>query len=186
MITPPLLGSVISRLDAAGIPCMLTGSMAAAHHGAGRATMDVDLVIDATAEQLHSFVDSLAGADVYVSGQAASDALAHESLFNVIDASTGWKVDLIIRKSRRFSVTEFGRRLPLDFDGHRLSVATVEDVILSKLEWAKLGGSARQIEDVRALVRASVSLDLSYINHWIAELGLATQWRAAQDVVASP
>lgn len=34
-----------------------------------------------------------------------------------------------------------------------MSVASVEDVIVSKLEWARLGESARQIEDVRALLR---------------------------------
>jgi hypothetical protein len=173
-------------LEAAGIPCMLTGSMAAAHHGAGRATMDVDLVIDATAEQLHAFVESLASTDAYVSSEAAQEALAHESMFNVIDAATGWKVDLIIRKSRLFSRAEFARRVPLEFDGQRLSVATVEDVILSKLEWAKGGGSARQIEDVSALIRVADSLDQAYLDRWIIDLQLAAQWRAARDAVPCP
>ena len=47
-----LLRTVAAALDAAGIPFMLTGSVAAAWHGAGRATMDVDLVIDPTADRL--------------------------------------------------------------------------------------------------------------------------------------
>jgi hypothetical protein len=36
-----LLRVVVARLEAAGIPFMLTGSFAAAFHGAWRATMDM-------------------------------------------------------------------------------------------------------------------------------------------------
>ena len=43
---------------------MLTGSVAVAFHGAGRATMDVDLVIDATRDQLRALVASLAALDL--------------------------------------------------------------------------------------------------------------------------
>ena len=48
MSASEILRTVVTQLDAAGIPFMLTGSVAAAAYGAGRATMDVDLVIDVT------------------------------------------------------------------------------------------------------------------------------------------
>jgi hypothetical protein len=51
-----LLRVLTDALDAAGIPSMLTGSLAAAFRGASRATMDVDLVIDPTAAALDDFV----------------------------------------------------------------------------------------------------------------------------------
>ncbi len=172
---------MVAALDAAGIPAMLTGSFAAAFHGAGRATMDVDLVIDPTASQIRTLVASLPAAQYYVSLDAALEAHATESMFNVIDLATGWKVDLIVRKSRPFSRTEFERRLPTNFDGVSLAVATVEDVIVAKLEWAKLGGSARQLDDVAALLRVNKStIDRAYLERWIGELGLSDQWQAAQ------
>ena len=34
-------------------------------------------------------------------------------MFDVIDVTTGWKVDLIVRKDRAFSEEEFSRRLPV-------------------------------------------------------------------------
>ena len=162
-----ILRTVVTQLDAAGIPFMLTGSVAAAAYGAGRATMDVDLVIHANSAQLGQLVAALSGPDLYVSGDAAIEALANQSMFNVVDSTTGWKADLIIRKARPFSVTEFDRRTPLEFEGMQLWVATVEDVIVAKLEWAKLGGSARQL------------LDRAYIERWVATLALAAQWLAA-------
>ena len=71
-----LLRSVVAALDAAGVPFMLTGSLAAAYHGAGRATMDIDIVIDPTAPQLRTLVRSLAATGVYLSSDAADEALA--------------------------------------------------------------------------------------------------------------
>jgi hypothetical protein len=74
--------------------------------------------------QLQQFVRSLPADEFYVDGSAAQEALAHEGQFNVIDLANGWKVDLIMRKSRPFSRTEFGRRLPVEAWGVALSVAT--------------------------------------------------------------
>lgn len=176
-----LLEAIVSRLDLAGIPFMLTGSMAAAVHGAGRSTLDIDLVIEPTAAKLRAFVASIASPDRYVSDDAAAEALARESMFNVVDARSGWKADLIIRKSRQFSKTEFARRQPMLFEGIQLWVATLEDLIVAKLEWARLGGSARQIEDVASLLRvAGGSFDQAYISHWVEVLDLQSQWQAAR------
>jgi len=175
-----LLKTIVSQLERAGIPFMLTGSMAAAVHGAGRATLDIDLVIEPTANQLHTFVLSLEGRDHYVSNDAAQEALKHESMFNVVDTHSGWKADFIIRKSRRFSETEFARRQSIVFEGMQLWVATLEDLIVAKLEWSRLGGSHRQLEDVASLLRvAGESFDIGYVRHWVEVLDLRTQWEAA-------
>lgn len=180
MTATALLRSVVRALDATGIPFMLTGSLAAAYHGAGRATMDIDVVIDPTASQLTALLDSLAAPGIYVSNEAATDALAHRSMFNVIDMASGWKADLIIRKDRPFSEHEFRRRREAAYEGCPLWVTTVEDLIVAKLEWAKLGASARQLEDVAELLRLhDESLDRAYLQRWIGELGVSPQWRDA-------
>jgi hypothetical protein len=52
-----------------------------------------------------------------------------------------------------------------------LFVASVEDVIVSKLEWAKMGESARQIEDVAAVFKKQhAAVNRPYIEKWVAEL----------------
>jgi hypothetical protein len=176
-----VLGDIVAALDRAGIPHMLTGSLAAAYHGAARATMDVDLVIDPTDEQVRRLVGGLPGADYYVSLDAALEARRNESLFNVIHLASGWKIDLIIRKSRPFSRAEFDRRRTALWEGTRLSVATVEDVILAKLEWPKLADAARQLEDVAALLRVvATDLDQPYVDRWADALGVRAQWDAVR------
>jgi hypothetical protein len=176
-----LLRAIAAALRDAGIPFMLTGSNAAAYHGVARATMDIDLVIDPLPKQLESFVHRVEQDEMYVSRDAARDALANRTLFNVVDPASGWKVDLIVRKFRPFSDEEFRRRRPIDFLGVSVDVASLEDVVLSKLEWAKLGGSARQVEDVAKLVRLwRDDLDVEYVERWVSEMKLERQWQTAR------
>jgi hypothetical protein len=126
-------------------------------------------------------VESLPRAEYYADLGAALEAHKRESLFNIIDLKTGWKVDLIIRESRNFSREEFRRRLPVNLEGSRLFAATAEDVVIAKLEWSKLAQSKRQIEDVAAILRVRQgSLDHSYLDKWIRELGLEEQWDDAR------
>lgn len=178
-----LLRVLVRELDEARIPFMLTGSMAAAVHGAGRATLDIDLVIEVSEAQLTSFVASLSSPELYVSAEAAAEALAHETMFNVVDVESGWKADLIVRKDRPFSKSEFARRQSVDFEGLQLWVVSLEDLMIAKLERARLGGSARQLEDVAALLRAAVrELDVAYLEDWVGRLGLQSQWESAQQL----
>ncbi|MEO8183448.1 MAG: hypothetical protein ABI895_31830 [Deltaproteobacteria bacterium] len=119
----------------------------------------------------------------YVNREAALQAYGAESLFNVIDLTSGWKIDFIVRKSRAFSIEEFKRRREADLLGTTLYIASAEDVVLSKLEWAKMSGSERQINDVAGIIRTQgKDLDLPYVEHWVAVLSLESQWTQARSV----
>ena len=180
MTAPEVFRRIVDALDRAEIPYMLTGSFASSYHGVPRATQDIDIVVAPSPDQLRSFLRSLPESEYYVDLNAALDALARESQFNVVDITTGWKVDLIIRKSRSFSRAEFDRRLAVHLQGLRLYVATAEDVVLAKLEWSKTSGSQRQIEDAAGILRIRKDeLDRKYIENWVRELSLETEWEAA-------
>lgn len=172
---------ITSALDRAGIAYMLTGSFASVHYGAPRATQDIDIVIEADPTVLKSFVQSLERDEFYADVGAALEAQRKESMFNIIDRETGWKIDLIIRKSRAFSKEEFNRRCAVDLEGIRIFVASAEDIVIAKLEWAKLGKSQRQIDDVATILRLRRdALDRSYMEKWISTLELGEEWGAAR------
>lgn len=181
MITEDIFRRIIQALGRAGIPYMLTGSFASSYHGVPRATQDIDLVIAPSAAQLRNLVHLLPATEYYVNEETALDALARESQFNVIDFSTGWKIDFIIRKSRAFSRAEFDRRSAVDLFGLELFIVSAEDVLLAKLEWAKTGQSVRQLEDCANLIRVRWGeLERPYVEHWVAQLGLEEQWGTAR------
>jgi hypothetical protein len=102
-------------------------------------------------------------------------------MFNVIDRSTGWKMDFIIRKSRPFSEEEFRRRARVNLHGVPLFLASAEDIVIAKLEWSKLAQSQRQIDDVAAILRARPeTFDRSYTESWVTELHLNEEWEKAR------
>jgi len=177
-----LLAHVISGLDRAGIPYMVTGSLASSYHGEPRATRDVDIVVDPTPIALARLVDDLLAADFYVDAEAAQTALAERTQFNAIgpDAS---KVVFIIRKDRPFSIEEFGRREPADLLGTRGFAATAEDLVIAKLEWAATTDSERHRRDVAGIVAVSAQLDVAYVEQWASALGVLGQWQAIREEV---
>jgi hypothetical protein len=177
-------GQVFQRLtnalQSAGISYMLSGSFASAYYGTTRSTQDIDLVIEATPAQLEALARQLPQAEYYLELTAALEAHRQESMFNVIDLVTGWKIDFIIRKSRPFSQEEFRRRSQITLHGILIFVASAEDVILSKLEWSKLSESQRQLEDVAAILRSRWDqLDQAYLKKWLPVLQLESQWKTA-------
>jgi hypothetical protein len=175
------LARIIAALEVAGIPEMVAGSFASTFHGEPRTTQDIDLVIDPSREALERLVRSLEPAEFYVSAEAADEAWRCRGLFNVVDLASGWKIDLILRKERPFSRSEFDRRMPALILGVAVHVPTAEDTILAKLEWAQLGESERQLRDVVGVIElCGESLDRAYIERWARELGVETSWQWAR------
>ncbi len=171
------LSLIVRSLREAGIPFMLTGSLAAAYYGAPRATQDLDLVFESEPERLRRFAEALHAAGIYMDTETAIEALRTEGQFNAIDPSSGWKADLIVRKSRAFSAAEFGRRQHRNLLGLEIAVTTIEDLIIAKLEWSELGDSELQRRDVRELLElAGGSIDHAYLEHWIDALELGDAW----------
>ena len=172
---------ITNALNLAGISYMLTGSFASNLYGTGRATQDIDLVISATPDQMAPFLNSLPKSDYYFNLDAAKDAARRRSMFNVLDMSSGWKIDLIFQKLGPYHQQAFQRRIPAELEGVPVVAATAEDLIISKLDWARMGESSRQIQDVASVLKVQrQKLDYAYIERWIAELGLASQWSEAR------
>jgi hypothetical protein len=176
-----LLPRVTSALERAQVSYMLTGSVASSAHGIPRSTRDLDIVIAPTHAQLLALIQEFHGSRYYADEQQALQAMANQSQFNIIDYSSGWKVDFIIAEDSEYGQEAFGRRRLIDIAGTRVYIAGPEDVLIAKLRWAKLGGSDRQLQDAAGILMAqSDNLDVSYIERWVGNLQLEEQWRSVQ------
>lgn len=164
-----LLRDIVSRLDAAGIAYMLTGSVALNCYAQPRMTRDIDLVVAFhlnDAERIHEIL----GQDYYVSEDAAREAVAHQSSFNAIHQTTLIKVDFMVRKREDYRLPEFTRRQRLQLGDFDVWVVSKEDLILSKLHWARESRSERQLSDVENLI--ATGCDTEYLKTWSAKLNL--------------
>lgn len=172
---------VRAALEASGIPYFVSGSFASSAHGVPRSTNDIDIVIAPTAAQLRLLLENFPVADYAKDEEDAFDALERKSQFQVIDYATMWKVDFMIDQGTPFDASRFARRQVVDIAGVRLQTASPEDVLITKLWWAKLSDSDRQLNDAAGILRVQAQqLDESYVEKWVTALDLRTQWLAVK------
>jgi hypothetical protein len=168
------LAEVVTRLNASSVPYMITGSIASTFYSEPRSTRGLDVVVAAPQASIESFV-AMFDRNRYSIDNVAR-AIKDLDQFNIIDGESGWKLDVVIQKDRPFSRSEFDRRTKVSEYGLDFYIATVEDMILAKLEWAMLGQSERQLRDVSSMIDANRDLlDLDYLNLWAAELLVTDQ-----------
>ncbi len=164
-----LLRDIVTRLEAAGIDYMLTGSVALNCYAQPRMTRDIDLVVAFCLKDVARIHDIL-GQDYYVSEEAAREAVSSQSCFNAIHQITLIKVDFMVRKQEDYRLHEFTRRIRLKVADFEVWVVSKEDLILSKLHWARESLSERQLADVENLV--ATGCDTAYLRTWSAALNL--------------
>lgn len=164
-----LLFDVTRRLEEAGLDYMLTGSMALNHYAQPRMTRDIDIVIALLLKDLE-ILPAVFGEEFYFSEEAARGAVLGQSSFNVIHNESLIKVDFIIRKREDYRLAEFERRRRIEVQGHPMWIVSKEDLILSKLDWARDSQSQRQLTDVENLL--ATGADLNYLQAWSQKLNL--------------
>lgn len=165
-----VLQDAIVRLEGAGIAYMLTGSVALSYYAEPRMTRDVDLVVE-LADRAPDSIVALFAPDYYVSEADVGRAIAARSMFNVLHLAKLVKLDLIVRKETAYRRREFERRRRVQMPGFEAWVVSKEDLILSKLAWAKESGSELQLRDVGALLAAGA--DEAYLRSCAEELSVA-------------
>jgi hypothetical protein len=181
------LRRVCAALDLNKIPYMVTGSVASSIHGIPRSTNDLDVVIAPARDQLSALVQTFNRLGYYASWEDAEHALQHRDQFNVVDFANTWKVDLIVRKDRPFSESEFARREAIDIGEFRFVIAKPEDVLIAKLEWMKISPSERQLQDAAGiLIVQREHLDWAYIARWVADLQVQDQLDTVMRAAAQP
>lgn len=148
---------------------MLTGSYASNIYGRLRSTFDADIVLALQAPQMEALRHSL-GDDFYVDAATLDEVGKAGGQFNAIHKPSGLKIDFYLPRSARDRET-LSRRKTFDIWDARVSVISPEDLILSKLVWAKEGGSERQVEDALGVYELQKgALDMEYLKSKADEL----------------
>jgi hypothetical protein len=165
-----VLRDVSEKLACAGIPYMLTGSWALNYYAEPRMTRDIDVVVELDAQRADKLIE-LFESEYYIPQNAVARALANQSLFNIIHSQRIVKVDFIIRKNTAYRLAEFSRRRQVEVQDMMVWIVSKEDLIISKLIWAKESHSEFQLRDVRNLLKSGY--DSAYLTQWTRELGLS-------------
>ena len=166
-----IIKEIVRRLDNAEIKYMFTGSVAANFYTVPRMTRDIDIVIELKQKNVDK-IYNLFEKDFYVDEGMILEAIRKEGMFNIIHYQSVFKIDFIVRKNNPYRIEEFRRRKKITFEDAELYITAPEDLVLSKLYWAKESMSELQLNDVRNLLKSVKALDESYIEKWASCLGI--------------
>ena len=164
-----VLKDVTERFEKLKIPYMLSGSMAMICYAMMRMTNDIDIVIEAKMEDAEKIIKEFEP-DYYVPQNSVRTAISQKFMFNLLHSTKIVKVDCILRKDNEFQKLAFSNRKKVAFTDFDVWTITRDDLILSKLSWAKTTKSEMQMRDIASIIRNGY--DEEYVNFWAENLGV--------------
>jgi hypothetical protein len=151
------LASIADVFDALGLDWTVVGALAANRY---RATPRFTTDLDTMARPHRALVDALRRAGYEVTVFADDGEEPH-----LIRCHRGPVTIDVLLPVIEYQVVALERAVD--------HVLTAEDVIIHKL----IAWRPRDRDDVRSILEAGTSLDLGYLEHWIAEWGVTERWQ---------
>jgi hypothetical protein len=164
-----VLKDVTERFEKLEIPYMLSGSMAMVSYAMMRMTNDIDIVIEAKSEDAEKIIKEFEP-DYYVPQNRVQDAINRRNMFNLLHQTKIVKIDCVLRKDDEFQKLAFLNRKKIRFTDFDIWTIRRDDLILSKLNWAKKSRSEVQMRDVANIIRNGY--DKEYVELWAEKLGV--------------
>jgi hypothetical protein len=137
------------------------------YYAVPRMTRGIDVVAALRADDAARLKEVFAG-DYYIPDDSLDRALASHGMFNLVHLESVAKVDIIVRKDEEYRQTELARRRRVKLADFDVRIVSREDLILSKLVWAKPSHSELQLRDVRNLL--SPEMDMDYLRQWASRV----------------
>lgn len=165
---PDIVKRVITALNLAAIPHMLVGSFARNYYAEPRSTKDADVVLSVTKTSLAAFLEAL-GPDFRLDGQMSFETNTGTLRDILMHPESGFTVELFYLSDDPYDQERFQRRRRINYDGVPTSILTAEDVVVTKLRWAR----SKDLDDVRDVIamQGDQTLDWAYIHRWTAVHG---------------
>lgn len=174
---------VLAALEAADVPYMVGGAVAAWAWGEPRATRDLDVVIHVPVEGVNRLSEALTTRDMLLPADIILDNLLDDRAdipLNAIHVHSGYKADIyLLRAGDTLREQAFQRRKLVDLGPTlgQIYLHSPEDLILYKLWYYSLSQQTKHLRDITAIVLTLADeLDTDYIQHWAQEKGVNTLW----------
>jgi hypothetical protein len=172
-----------SRLQAAGVEAVVTGSVAAMFYGEPRLTHDIDLVVLLDDRSIRALVQAFPDEEFYCAPAEVIQVEARRSQrghFNIIHHETGFKADIYIAGEDPLHRWALANRRRAPFAGMMIDLAPPEYVIVRKLQYYREGHSAKHVSDIRGILRQQgEDIDREALESRVVGLGLQAEWAEA-------
>lgn len=142
-----LLLTIVRALSTFQVPYLLTGSFAVSFYGFPRATHDIDFVIEIDKPNLSRLACALRSLIPALSFSPKDfEELSDLGIASVYHKEEATKIDFWLNESKDFT-RQYSRRTRVRFDTVFITLASAEDIVLTKLAWCKEVLSERHMRD---------------------------------------
>ena len=173
-----LLKYTATQLRALDIHYAVVGSFASSIWGESRLTQDIDIVVDLRSGHVPQICAAFPDPEFYISATAVREAIVHGSQFNVLNPSSGTKLDFMIPGRTAWVLAQLNRSMQVQvFPDLAIDIAAPEDVILGKLVYYREGGSEKHLRDINGILDLSARIiDPEYVSRQAQHLGIDDLW----------
>lgn len=161
---------VLDALDAAGIPYMVVGSLASNFHGVPRSTRDADFVVEFDNTSLDRLRAHLPRA-LSLQPQGAFEAVTGTTRYVIDLAGSPFVCGLFVRSDDPHDREQFDRRQRVRALGRTTWVASLEDMLVTKLRWLLEARRSKDRDDIRNMLAVQSTNVGAYVERWTAAHG---------------
>lgn len=158
---------VIEALDAEKVLYFLAGSFASNYYGIPRSTKDADFVLQTHGGLGENFARRL-GDEFVFDPQLSFETVTGTYRQYIRHTKSSFKVELFLLSQDEHDQERFERRRPVKIFNRTVWLLCAEDVIISKLRWAR----SKDEDDVKNVMTVqNQKLDWNYIENWCRKHG---------------
>ena len=163
--------AVIDVLERLGIRYMIVGSLASNFHGIPRSTRDADFVVEIGPADPQRLTDALPAALV-LQPQAAFETVTGTTRHVIELARSPFVCELFVTSDDPHDRERLHRRERVHVFGRGAYVASVEDMIVTKLRWGMHARRSKDLDDARNMIAVrGDAIDWDYVQRWTSEHG---------------
>lgn len=159
---------VVAAFEKLGVDYLLAGAFSSNFHGIPRSTKDADFVAILSGKM--GALEKELGAAFEFDQQPSFEVVTGIYREKIRVPGLAFEIEIFHLSNDAHDQSRFTRRRRVldELIGREICVATAEDVIITKLRWAKIAKRAKDTEDVRDViaVQGDEALDWNYIHRW--------------------
>jgi hypothetical protein len=145
---------------------MLVGSLATNVYCVPRSTEDGDVVVNSSVSQVASRI-AAAYSNVQFDPQLTFESVTATRKIVLRTAQHGFEVELFQLSDDEHDQMRFSRRVKVNTMGREVWIASLEDMIVTKLRWSQSAGREKDISDARNLIGVQREfVDWPYVESW--------------------
>jgi hypothetical protein len=158
--------AVVKGLKNAGIDYMLVGGHVAVTYGVPRLTKDADFVVELGQASISELGKRLLPG-IVLDSQASFESATGTTFYRLKTRDGSYVIEIFLLSDDPHDKERFARRRPVKVLGEFMDLPTPEDLIVTKLRWAKRAMREKDVGDARFLIATrTATLDWPHIERW--------------------